>query len=333
MSVQISVIIPAYNAEKYIKKCLDSIVGQSVSNIEVIIIDDGSVDNTKSICNEYAAKYSFIKVLSKKNGGQSSARNLGIKNASGDYLMFVDSDDFLEDNIFLSLKSALSVMRPDVLIGNYNSFFLDDDKEEKVPNKWSFDLKCLNDVTGKAALYALVEKKTFDWYPWLMIVRRAYLLEKNLFFLEGYFFEDAIWCPQIVYHANKLVGFDIHFYNYVRNRAGATTSIVSEKMCTDKLNALVCIDSFMQENDFEEKLYNRMFGNVNGIFASLLADSWYLPCDKRKLLLDGAKKYKIIFRYSPKKYQNVLFWLWKIVGCKGVSLILYLRARWVRRKK
>ena len=102
---KISVIVPVYNTEKYIKKCLDSIINQTYSNIEIIIINDGSTDNSELIINEYLKEYpDKIKYYKKENGGLSDARNYGVTKATGDYICFVDSDDYIDINLFESLK-------------------------------------------------------------------------------------------------------------------------------------------------------------------------------------------------------------------------------------
>ena len=98
MNLLVSVVIPVYNAEKYIHKCIDGILSQTYHNTEIILVDDGSADNSLSICKEYAQKDSRIRVFSKENGGVSSARNMGMDEATGCYLMFLDSDDWLEND-------------------------------------------------------------------------------------------------------------------------------------------------------------------------------------------------------------------------------------------
>ena len=98
MDKLVSIIIPAYNCEKYISKCINSVVNQTYKNIEIIIIDDGSKDNSSVLCDEYAKEYNFITVIHKENGGLSDARNYGLKNAKGKYIFFIDSDDFIDDN-------------------------------------------------------------------------------------------------------------------------------------------------------------------------------------------------------------------------------------------
>lgn len=129
----LSVVIPVYNADLYISRCLDSIIVQPLSDIEILIIDDGSTDNTKNICRKYQAKYQQVRFISKNNGGVSSARNLGIKLALGAYITFVDADDFLLPNTF---QPRLFVERYDLLqIPRTGGSFY---------KKYDSDIECLN---------------------------------------------------------------------------------------------------------------------------------------------------------------------------------------------
>ena len=115
----ISVIVPVYNAEKYLRECLDSIVNQTYKNIEIILVDDGSTDGSGAICDEYADKDVRIKVYHIPNGGVSNARNLGIDNANGEYLMFVDSDDEVSRDCIEKLYCAIEYKEQDLVIGNF----------------------------------------------------------------------------------------------------------------------------------------------------------------------------------------------------------------------
>lgn len=107
MNKKVSIIVPVYNVEKYLKECIESLINQTYKNIEILLIDDGSTDNSKSICDNYSKKYEFIYTIHKKNGGLSSARNLGIETSKGDYLCFVDSDDFVSKDYVESMLNNL----------------------------------------------------------------------------------------------------------------------------------------------------------------------------------------------------------------------------------
>ena len=119
----ISVIIPVYNVEKYLRRCIDSVINQTYKNLEIIIVDDGSTDNSSNICDEYTNKDSRVKVVHKENGGLSSARNVGIELAKGDLIAFVDSDDYIELEMYEKLKENMDKYDSDIAICQYyNSF-------------------------------------------------------------------------------------------------------------------------------------------------------------------------------------------------------------------
>lgn len=119
----ISVIVPVYNVKNYLCKCVDSIINQTYNNLEIILVDDGSTDGSGAICDEYVLKDSRVKVIHKENGGVSSARNLGIAQAGGEYICFVDSDDWLELDYFAEAAQLLQEERPVLLL---NNFVMDD---------------------------------------------------------------------------------------------------------------------------------------------------------------------------------------------------------------
>lgn len=127
---KISIIVPIYKVEIYLRKCVDSIVNQTYKNIEILLIDDGSPDNCGIICDEYAKKDERIKVIHKKNGGLSDARNYGIEASSGDYIMFVDSDDYIsKDMCEILLKKALE-NNADIVSCNFKEIYIDNFEEE-----------------------------------------------------------------------------------------------------------------------------------------------------------------------------------------------------------
>ena len=120
--MQYSVIIPAYNAERTLRRCLDSLVDQDFDDYELLLINDGSTDGSDAICREYAAAYPQIRYFAKENGGVSSARNLGLEQAAGNYILFVDSDDYVSENYFASLTCTLKENAADLLMFGYRSF-------------------------------------------------------------------------------------------------------------------------------------------------------------------------------------------------------------------
>lgn len=119
--IKISIIIPVYNVEKYLATCLDSVINQTYKNLEILLIDDGSTDSSGLICEQYSKKDTRIKTIHKKNGGLSDARNVGISYASGDYISFIDSDDFIDINTFTILNQYIKQYNADIITFNYGS--------------------------------------------------------------------------------------------------------------------------------------------------------------------------------------------------------------------
>ena len=136
-AVSLSIVVPVYKVERYLPKCVESLLLQDLSHeeYEIILVDDGSPDRCGEICDEYAARYSYIKVVHRKNGSLSAARNSGIEKAQGKYVQFVDSDDFLEPNVLKSLVNKMELDQLDVLRFNYQN--VNDRYEVFEPNKVS----------------------------------------------------------------------------------------------------------------------------------------------------------------------------------------------------
>ena len=119
--VLLTVVIPVYNVEKYLKRCIESILIQEWKNYDILLVDDGSTDNSPQICDDYAKAYDFISVIHKKNGGLSAARNTGISHAEGEYVYFPDSDDWIEPDTFIALAEVLESQDFDII--SFNQFF------------------------------------------------------------------------------------------------------------------------------------------------------------------------------------------------------------------
>lgn len=177
---KISIIVPVYNIEKYLNQCLKSLINQTLKSIEIILIDDGSTDSSGLICDEYSKKYSNIVVIHQKNQGQSCARNAGLRKATGEYVMFVDGDDWIRneacEKLYLYAKRAdADVVWADVL----------NEKNKKMRKK-AFRFHNFNKIiTGEEFLIDSIDSNSYDIVPWLKILKRDFVINNKLFFLEG----------------------------------------------------------------------------------------------------------------------------------------------------
>lgn len=205
----ISIIVPTYNAINYLPRCIDSLVNQTYSNTEIIIVNDGSTDNSSEILELYKSKYPQIKVLHQKNSGQSVARNNGLKIATGEYLMFVDSDDWVKLDICERLYYQIIDGDNDIAICGINNYFSDKPTEE-------VNLKLFN--TNKFL-------PNFIVVPFGKLYKSSYWFANEFKFHEGIFYEDFDLLPRVLFLTDKIKFLDIPLYNYERRNQNSTTNI------------------------------------------------------------------------------------------------------------
>lgn len=209
--IDISIVIPVYNVEKYLRKCLDSVYSLNLDNKEVILVNDGSTDTSINILNEFKNKYpNKTKIISQKNQGLSEARNIGIKNSNGKYILFVDSDDFIvpaETEEFINFGLEKKV---DILIGNYRKYY----NENYIVRRSFYSLDRNLEKEGIFFIENGLKNKCFDIAVWKNIYRKNFLLENNLFFKKGLLHEDALFTPEAFFYAKKVRCFNKNFYFY-----------------------------------------------------------------------------------------------------------------------
>lgn len=206
-TIKISVIVPIYNVEPYLEKCINSILNQTYKDFELILVDDGSPDNCPAICDEYAKKDNRITVIHKQNGGVSSARNEGIKIAKGEFIWFVDSDDYIETNALEILSGYIEKSPSDLYIF-----------EQGLSGK--FDIDNLNNL-----FYEHYFKYHFGFAPWNKIYKNSILQSSSLFFdTEETVGEDLLFNVNYYTKINSLKFLDEKLYHYVIRENSAMTT-------------------------------------------------------------------------------------------------------------
>lgn len=246
----ISIIVPIYKVEKYLNRCIDSILSQSYRNLEIILVDDGSPDNCSIICEEYAKKDKRIKVIHKKNGGLSEARNYGIEASTGDYIMFVDSDDYISKDMCKTLLINALENNADIVVCNFKEVYTDNiEKINKQCIKGNLEV-----VSNIEALYKYLVRSTTD-----MVVVWNKLYKRNIFFGEKYIrfpvgklHEDMYTTYKLYYYANKIVIINDVLYYYFRRKESITGSI-SEKNLLDEIDAIIEQYSFFKGKETDLK--------------------------------------------------------------------------------
>lgn len=227
--MKFSVIIPVYNVEKYLDECVHSVLAQDFQDYEIILVNDGSTDNSGKKCDVYAEKYSQIKVIHKENGGLSDARNFGIKEAKGDYLIFLDSDDFWQGkNIFLDINQIIEREKPDLILYGLTFYYGD---EVFAPFDFTKE-KVINNDFVEQSKYLISDNK-YGFYACNKIVKRDIILNNDLFFIKGRLSEDMPWNYELVNYIKTFSIYSSNFYFYRQNRDGQITQTINPKNVKD----------------------------------------------------------------------------------------------------
>lgn len=215
----LSIILPVYNVESFVEEAIESILHQTEQNFELIIVDDGSEDKSTEIIKKKYANDSRVRYFRKENGGLSSARNYGLKKASGEYIFFLDSDDYLSSNESLKELRKCLDQKPDIVIYNANDFY-EKKKNIKVPR----DYKKLEGTHGKEVKRRLLHIKKYPGSAWTLCCSSNLIQKYNLTFEEGIIAEDIEWNFDILQNASKISITNSCLISYRRNRHESITS-------------------------------------------------------------------------------------------------------------
>ena len=228
MAFLISIIIPVYNVESYLRQCLDSVLEQNADNFELICINDGSTDNSALVLEEYASRHKHMKVLHVENGGTAKARNIGIEMAQGEYIWFVDSDDWIQANAIQTLTKCIKTKKSDIYnfcgslyIESTKTYETDSLINEEQLTGWEYYNK-----------YALVARKFHFVCVVLRLYNAKFLRTHNLLFDTTVTHEDNLWIPKVFYYAQSVYSIPENLYFY-RIREGSKMQTQSAQRIFD----------------------------------------------------------------------------------------------------
>lgn len=305
----VSVIVPVYNAEKYLRKCLDSLVNQTLKDIEIILVDDGSTDSSLEICMDYAKNYAGIKVLTQKNQGPSAARNNALKIACGKYIGFVDSDDFVEVETYENAVKELEE-NPDVnlaiwgvkVVSNDNLAYVDWFQQYYFKMQHSGKKKVDEDILFNTAVV-----------PWNKLYRNSVIKNHSVIFPEGRLYEDnafwwkyVVWCKEVIF-----IDKPLHFYNMREvSLRGEVIHKKSEREA-DRIFMIEDVYDFYLKNNLINKNIKQI---LDKLFLKTFTDAYKETSDKisitllannlaKKMVLNNSeiKKVKLFGEFLEKK--------------------------------
>lgn len=260
-----SVIVPVYNVEMYLKQCLDSILAQSFSDYEIILIDDGSSDSSSKICDDYSIRYKQINVIHKENGGLSDARNVGLHNSLGKYVVFIDSDDYIEKDSFMNFyDEIINSKYPDLLISRIMEIY-PDKRIKFMDNNMPTDI--IKNGNKESIISWIFNDSENTWPSVRYIVKKALIHNYNLQFLKDYLHEDLDWTSQLFLFSETFTCSEYYWYYHRMERVGSITTKKNPKRFFDVIN--------MIKKNFEDESYDNLTSKSKKIIYERLIVSLY----------------------------------------------------------
>lgn len=313
----ITVIMPVYNVEEYIRQGIESVLKQTYKKLEIILVDDGSKDSSGNICDEYAKKDNRIKVIHKENGGVSSARNAGIDIATGKYIMFIDPDDFYENNACELLYNAIVDTDADYVMGNYVYTTHKGEKWKK--NMFSVNNNFEVSIGDyKKALFVM------NSVIWNKIFKRDFIEKHKLRFVEGILAEDAVFSMSCYAYAKKGYYIDDVIYNYRQSEKSKSLSTKCDKDYFSKMNEAYKLILSVLKTTNNLEFYRFFCARIMPYFLCKIVDTnglendeeivdvlkmfnWYFKGkDEYKIVIINEKLNAIINDINNKNYKEAL---------------------------
>ena len=323
---EFSIIVPAYNVEKYLADCIEDILSQSFADFEILLIDDGSTDKTLKIAEEYAKKDNRIKVFSKENAGLSHTRNYGIERAAGRYIYFVDSDDLLEKDALKNIEAVIAEKQDaDIIATRYRIL---DEKTGELKEVNKFPVSVLSADSRMAATEQYEACFLYDdisTMSQLYVTKKAYLEKNRLKFYEGILHEDELWTPQLFLNAESIGYCESSCYVYRVNREGAITNKFSIKHYRDRIFVMdeLCRLAKKEFDKDRASAKGRAYMDRTAcMYARFIQDIDDIE-DNSEILGELSEREKYLKNASQLKYRS-LYFMAKIIGVKNTLKIFSL---------
>lgn len=260
--MKFSIIVPMYNVELYLDKCIDSLLSQTYNDYEIILIDDCSSDNTLNIARKWSLKSTKIVLIEKsKNSGLSDTRNIGIKRSCGDYLLFVDSDDYIEKDTLKNMYDIIFETKADII---YAGFF------QEYPNnisikKYGYNSKPDKLYNTEEYMYSELESRNLFAAAAFGVYKRDLITDNCLFFKIGILHEDEHWTPRLLMNSSTIFLSSYHFYHYVKREGSITTKKDRTQNGLDLINTCIELKKYSLihlKDSYLQKLYNNQLAKL-----------------------------------------------------------------------
>lgn len=310
--MKISFIIPVYKVEKYLHNCIDSILNQTYKNFEIILVDDGSPDNSGTICDNYSSKYECIRTIHKPNGGAAQARNYGLNCAKGDYVIFVDGDDFWTEKTHLQCLINIIKQNPTLDFIGFNCSYYYSPKQYKRWIKYQPDI--LQESDKNSLITKLVRCGVFPMSPCLKIIKTRTLVKNDIYFPEGITGEDIPWFIDLLDRCKNFKFINLYIYAYRQDNTNSVSHNFTIKTFDDFIYIIQSELDKLPTRSFDDYTKQALKSFLGYEFCYLLAQIKKLPINIRQRKRDELLKYKWLLEYTENPKVKLVHWTKKIIG-------------------
>ena len=322
--MKVSIVIPVYNVEKYIEECLESAINQTLNDIEIIVVNDGSTDNSLEKVKPYEKKYNNVRIINQTNKGLSGARNTGLRNATGEYIYFLDSDDYISLESMEYCYKKCKENDLDVLTFDAECF-LDEEDAGKIDNmdiisKENYERSKIIEskvISGEDFYNYSINKKAYKQPVWLYVYKREFLIKENLYFYEGLIHEDELYTIQVLIKSDRVMYIPkTYFFRRIRFNSIMTSKV--KKKNIDSLN-IICSEIYslylQNKDDLKEETNLNLIKKIREFYTIALYRMYDSKIDKKEIKVcknelrnninksSGIKTLKLLFQFNfPRTY-------------------------------
>lgn len=290
---KISIIVPVYNVKDYLEQCIKSLLHQSYKAYEIILVDDGSTDGSSDICDNWAV-HPNIRVIHQDNRGLSAARNVGIQNAHGEYILFVDSDDYISEDILAVLQKYINSESPDVVMLRANKVYRNGSISEvdEIMDRSRIKNRAREDV-----LAYLATLSKFPGSACTKMINRVFLQKHDLYFPPNKSYEDLYWSFRLFLCADTFDYCSKDYYYYRQNREGSITNTFTKDKYRHSIDIIPYVLTLLDQAENNEVNRKSVFGMLAYHYGIVLMQYRRLPAEEKREYVKDLKKYCFLLRY------------------------------------
>lgn len=325
MQIGFSIIIPVYNAEKYIEECVKSIIRQTYSSFEVILVDDESSDRSGEICDGMAKSEQRIKVIHQKNGGTSGARNTGLKAARGDYVLFMDNDDYWNStNVLEELNNQINESWADVIMFDNCTYW----EKEKKMTYGNYQIKRADVLKSENPIMYIIESGQMSRTVWNKAIKRDLIFLNKLWFKENIRNEDTEWTARLFQRAESYDWCEKVFYVYRKGHTSAQTSgRITYKIWTDLKN--IIRNTIDDAQGLPEKRREALLNYISYPYAVCMGQMELVQGITKDDILE-LKQYRFLLKISRDPYVKKVKMCYRILGWRATAkfIAVYMKKKY-----